>query len=115
MIEIRKSLRTLQVRFPSLLDFKFSARRAVLNSLRQPFERDFAVLGGLRLRPGESFIDVGANRGQSIDAIRLYHPHSIIESFEPNPVLCDRLRKQTMRDPNVRLHQCCLGDEQGEF
>jgi hypothetical protein len=106
--QAKKAIRTWQTLFPGLVDLKFDAQRLLRNSLRYPFERDFRalpqVLGNLGRPP--LVVDIGANRGQSIDAIRLTYPDAEIHAFEPNPVLFERLRRRYASDATrVRLAQ----------
>jgi FkbM family methyltransferase len=49
-------------------------------------EPDFRALTKLNLTTGSLFIDVGANCGQSIAALRSLFPGCAILAFEPNPI-----------------------------
>ena len=78
---VKKLLRTLQTNFPYLLDTKFTLMRLYRNKLGIPFEKDFHAL---QLFPniGEVlFLDVGANRGQSTDAILMQTKNSRVQLF----------------------------------
>jgi FkbM family methyltransferase len=59
---------------------------------------------------GQVLIDVGANRGQSIDAMRLYHRDTPIHAFEPALRLADRLSKRFAGDHALTLHRVGLAD-----
>ena len=102
--------RDIQSRFPGLLDAKANVQRYLRRLHRRPFEREYAILAALR-QGGGDFVDVGANRGQSIDAIRLYHPDALIHAYEPNLSLLERLRKRYSSDCRLVLHGFGLGDE----
>ncbi len=112
---LRTLVRTVQVRFPWIPDLKASGQRAVRQALRRPFEDDFRALRQLGLPAGSRCLDVGANRGQSIDAIRLCADSPVIDAFEPNGLLAARLQRRFARDPSVTVRNVALGDEPGTF
>jgi len=105
--------RDLQSRFGYLLETKTKLQRLIRKIRKMPFEAEFDVLK--YLTPGNRCaIDVGANRGQSIDAIRLYHPKAEIISFEPNKGMFDRLMDLFSEDENLALHNLGVGKEDYE-
>jgi FkbM family methyltransferase len=108
-------VRTLQVRFPALLEFRHVAQRTYLRAVRRPFDDDFRFLSTVRFAPDELLIDIGANRGQSIDAVRLYHPGQRIVAFEPNPNLATKLRRRFGNDSGLVIQNFGLGDKSGDF
>jgi len=109
-------LRALQTRFPALLESKCWVQRRWRLLTRQPFEADFTALRALPPpAPGQVHLDVGANRGQSIDAIRMLRPGATIHSFEPNPILADRLGRMFTRDRGVAINRFGLDDRTGAF
>jgi FkbM family methyltransferase len=110
-MNFKKLIRTLQVEFPFLLDLKFAVMRYWRAVLRRPFERDFAALPLLRPPQGAEFLDVGANRGQSIEAIHMVCPQVIVRAFEPNVLLFDKLRSRFGDCSWVRLENVGLGAE----
>ena len=91
-MSIKKALRTLQVEFPFLLEWKFRSMRALRRVLKRPFEADFAAIPLLSPPAGALFLDVGANRGQSTDAILMLNPGARVVLFEPNRQLFERLQ-----------------------
>ncbi|MEQ8434680.1 MAG: FkbM family methyltransferase [Oceanicaulis sp.] len=107
-MHVSAHIRALQSRFPALVDAKASAQRFMRRTLRTPFETDFRFLAYWRPAPGEVFIDVGANRGQSIDAMRLYHPDALIHAFEPNPHLALSLARLFEDDAALAVYRCGL-------
>ncbi|KAA5803528.1 FkbM family methyltransferase [Alkalicaulis satelles] len=109
-MHVSAHIRALQSRFPALLEAKAGAQRLMRRALRQPFEADFTLLSRWTPEPGEVFIDVGANRGQSIDAIRLYHPDALIHAFEPNAHLAAQLARVFARDGALAVYACGLGE-----
>lgn len=106
---MKRILRSLLVHAPALGDAKAGAKSAVLKALRRPFEPEFRVLSRLAAAPGEAALDVGANRGQSIDAIRLFQPAIPIIAFEPDEKLAARLRARLSGDPSIAVHGFGLG------
>lgn len=107
-MHVSAHIRALQSRFPALVDAKANAQRFMRRALRTPFEADFRFLAHWRPAPGEVFVDAGANRGQSIDAIRLYHPDALIHAFEPNPHLALALARLFEDDPALAVYRCGL-------
>src|SRR6266699_2559349 len=70
------------------------------------------------LRPGDTFVDVGANIGLfTLIAARLVGPQGRVLSFEPTPETFARLTKnvQTNRLENVSCQQLALSDRAGEM
>jgi len=112
---IKKAIRTMQTCFPSFLELKFKLQRVKRFIMRKPFEEEFAILKAVVLNGNEQFLDIGANRGQSIEAIRLYHAHSKIVGFEPNPMMYAKLSKAVRFDTNIVLHNFGLSDDAGRF
>ncbi|MBL4853778.1 MAG: FkbM family methyltransferase [Robiginitomaculum sp.] len=108
MILPARIIRDLQSRFGYLLDAKYGAQRFVRKLRKTPFESEFAILKHLSPN-GRSFVDAGANRGQSIDALRLYRPGAQIFSFEPNKALFDKLVSRFKNDKNLELNNMGLG------
>jgi len=76
----------------------------VRRTLRQPHEGEFRALPRLVDR-ARLCVDVGANRGQSIDALRVLG-YSRIRAYEPQAVLARRLRHRYPRSIDVRAVGC---------
>ena len=114
-MELYPYYRAIQSQFPALLSLKTYLQRTSRQIRKRPFEVDFELLARLKVVPGECALDVGANRGQSIDAIRLYLPDIEINSFEPSESLADRLRTRAVRDKALHVHQFGLSNEESEF
>jgi FkbM family methyltransferase len=108
-------LETLQVHFPPVRALHDLVLQMYLRTRRLPFDHDFQCLARIEFAPDEVMIDVGANRGQSIDAMRLYHPGQPIVAFEPNPNLAVKLRNRFQNDDKLVIHNVGLGDTAGEF
>jgi FkbM family methyltransferase len=70
------------------------------------------------LRPGDTFVDVGANEGMmTLLGARLVGPSGHVISFEPNPVSRGILESNLERNriASVELHASGLGDQAGEL
>jgi FkbM family methyltransferase len=109
-----KVIRTLQSRFPMARTAKENIQRLVRRTLRIPHERDFEILGLIDFTD-RVFVDVGANRGQSIDSAKVIRPDVRIVSFEPNPLLSKRLSRIYGNDPSITIREVGLSDIPGEF
>ena len=108
---MKKLLRTLQVHFPHLLDKKFTLMRQFRNRLGIPFEKDFNALSLFPDVDGALFLDVGANRGQSTDAILMKRKDIRIHLFEPNKLLLENLKSLFGGNEGIVIHNFGLGDE----
>ena len=68
------------------------------------------------LKPGDVFIDIGANIGYlSTIGAGFVGKSGQVHSFEPVPQYFQRLEKMAMMNPDYRIevNQCALGEEQG--
>lgn len=72
-------------------------------------EDDFGYFSRYR-GEGRTFIDIGANCGQSILSMRAVAPDTRIISFEPNPALFQQAQKVAKRLGNAIVHECGLGE-----
>ena len=108
---MKKLLRTLQVHFPYLLDIKFTLMRQFRNILGIPFENDFNALSLFPDIEGALFLDVGANRGQSTDAILMKKKNIRIHLFEPNELLFKKLKGICGAKEGIVIHKFGLGDK----
>ncbi len=68
------------------------------------------------LRPGDGFVDVGANIGTyTLLAASLVGPRGSVDAFEPSPVAAGRLRESVTLNQlsNVCVHETAIGDANG--
>jgi FkbM family methyltransferase len=68
------------------------------------------------LRPGEAFIDGGANIGTySLLAAKVVGPGGRVDAFEPDPLAAARLRENIALNHlrNVQVHEAALSDDPG--
>ncbi len=109
---MRALARMLQSYFPVLQDARFEGERWLRRRLHAVHDRDWRAFGNLRIADGE-VLDIGANRGQSIDSFRVMWPDVRIISFEPNARLAARLQAEFAGDPHVRIEAVGLSDRAG--
>jgi FkbM family methyltransferase len=83
------------------------ARRSTSNELEPLLQR---VLRALAV---DVFVDVGANRGQTVDLVRALGYLGEVVSFEPTAAVFDDLRRDHAADPCWRGHNMALGQEPG--
>lgn len=106
---LRKAVRTIQNAFPDLVEVKnefYHWSRTRFGLLHDP---SFAVIARLPRRADDLFLDVGANRGQSVLSLRRLRPDAAIVSFEPNSAMVRWLEQRFGDDPDWRLIPCGLG------
>ena len=97
---VRKVIRSGLVHFPWLVDHKTRLQYGMHRLLHRPSEVEFLALEGL-LSPGDLCLDLGANHGQSIDALKMLSFPVRVIAFEPQPNLYRRLLKRFGSDPDV--------------
>jgi FkbM family methyltransferase len=83
-------------------------------TLHIPFEEDFNALPLFPDFRETLFLDVGANRGQSTDAILMKTNNARIHLFEPNQYLCEKLKHLFYKNKRITLHDFALGDQNKE-
>lgn len=62
-----------------------------------------------------SIIDVGVNKGQSIDFFLKIYPNAIFEAFEPNSKLFVYLQEKYKINKNIRLHNFGVSNIKGKL
>jgi FkbM family methyltransferase len=65
-----------------------------------------------KLHPNIIF-DVGANRGQTVRALRAHYPDAVIHAFEPVSSTFTHLRNRYNAEASVRLNKLALGAQSG--
>jgi FkbM family methyltransferase len=61
-----------------------------------------------------TIFDVGANRGQFLDQLRIQYPQAAIHSFEPSPATFQKLSTKTAGMANVATWNLALGARTGK-
>jgi FkbM family methyltransferase len=112
---IRKVLLTVQSEASFITGAKESFYSHARHLLRIPHENDFKALKLIRSTSQECYVDVGANKGQSIESILLFKPDAQIVSFEPNPALAQKLELRYGSRENIRIVPKGLADSVGQF
>ena len=110
-----KALRTAQNYVPGAKLLKDAAYRRGRALLHVPHEADFYITRLISASPNETFVDIGANHGQSIESIRILCPHAGIVSYEANPRLAAKLTARYTREQNVVVRPLGLSDQAGTF
>lgn len=82
---------------------------------RVPHQNHYSALAYISTKPDQLFLDVGANKGQSIESIRLFKPNNPIVSFEPNQKLRKLLKERYAKSNNQKIEVFGLGDKPGSF
>ncbi|MCV7227511.1 FkbM family methyltransferase [Mycolicibacterium komossense] len=114
-MELKKAVRTAQTYAAPLVDIKAWGQRELRRIRHSPSDSCYRAFEKLPVATGRQFLDIGANRGQTIDSFRLYQKATPILAFEPSAVLVRRLVKQYSEDPAVTIHPFGLGHENGHF
>ncbi|MFM7349958.1 MAG: FkbM family methyltransferase [Erythrobacter sp.] len=109
---MRAIVRSLQTRVPGLWASKHGVYNRLIRHFGLLMEPEFALLS----RMGEIglVLDIGANYGQSIEAIRRCAAPRGIVSFEPISVLAEGLKRQ-YGGSQVSIEHCALADAPGEL
>lgn len=104
-------LRTAQTMVPGIRAAKFDSYNLATKYLGWRIDPEFHLL---RKMPGINLaVDVGGNWGQSILALQhVCNPQKII-SFEPNPVLAQRLMKKFATEESVSVLNQAVSEAQG--
>lgn len=113
-LHLKKALRALQVMIPGLQEARIAAHRKALNVLGRTWRPDVGALRFLDIKK-PVIVDVGANRGFSIDAFLMLKPEGQIIAFEPLPTLAAALSARYRMFANVTIHRCGLGSAAEEM
>lgn len=115
LLELKKAVRTAQTYAAPLVDVKAWGQRKLRELRRTPSDACYRAFQRLPIQIGQQFLDIGANRGQTIASFRLYHPSSPTVAFEPNPLFARRLARQFGHDQALTIYPFGLGCQDGHF
>jgi FkbM family methyltransferase len=96
---------------------KSSLDHRLLHATEMEFERAELNLVNAILRPGMTFVDIGAHHGlYTLFASRLVGRKGKVVAIEPSPRERARLRKNLLLNAttNVKVESCALGSAEGE-
>jgi FkbM family methyltransferase len=110
MLGAKKLLRSLLVFAPGLQDARFKAEARFIRAFRRPYQPEFEGLRALRLRD-PLILDVGCNRGISIETILAMRPDARVVGFEANSLLAADTKRWFAADPRVEIRPVGLGNE----
>jgi FkbM family methyltransferase len=111
----KKIFRTIQINFPFLQDFRFAFQRYMREVTDTTSEPDFDALRLMRGMDNALAVDVGANRGDTIQAIKMRTHNMKVMAFEPNPLVFSRLHKIYRNRTDVKLFNFGLSDQDDIF
>lgn len=112
---VRRIVRSALVHAPGLYDYLSAQRRFVwMDRLGRVHDPDLLVLPRLVRGPRPLVVDVGANYGQTVLAIKRLLPGAQVVSFEPNPAAVLVLRRLQRRFPDLRVEAAGLGAQDDE-
>lgn len=111
----KKHIRQLQFWFPVILQLREKFEVKARNLLNLPFDPDFQILQFFPEVPQSIYADIGANSGQSINAIRVYRPEVSVHAFEPNTELFDQIQEEYGQEENVNCYNFGIGEGSSEF
>lgn len=114
-MELKKAVRTAQTYAAPLLELKTWSQRTYRELVRIPSDPSYQSFNSFPLAADRQFLDIGANRGQTIASFRLYQATYPVLAFEPNPLLAERLRQQFAHSDLTTIHPFGLGFEDGVF
>ncbi|MBN1886766.1 MAG: FkbM family methyltransferase [Thermoflexales bacterium] len=112
----RQAIATKKVRGKVNFKFDFSLDRAVEVMYVDRYELEMLRLLRRLLKPGDTFIDAGANIGYiTAYAASLVGPKGQVHSFEPVLAYYDRLADVARLNPDygIYVNNCALGDCEG--
>jgi len=112
MLSLRRYIRSAETYFPSLHDSRFACERALRRAFRVPHDSDWYAFRLLKIGSG-NILDIGANRGLSIQSFRTMLPGRRIIAFEPNKHLADILKSAYRRSVGVEIRATGLSDCHG--
>lgn len=106
-----KLIRTLQSELYFLKEGKDAAYYHFRKLMRQPHEGEFEALRFVPEGLPGSFLDVGANHGQSLESIKLFKPNAHVCCFEANRALAEKLQQRYPDRADIEIMPFGLADQ----
>jgi FkbM family methyltransferase len=110
MPPLKPYTRALYAQFPTLYRFKQRIEQPILRWLGMSSEPDYRAFKLFRNRRDLLFLDVGANAGQTINALATYGWQCRVEAFEPISSLAERLSREQAKNPRITVHNFGLSN-----
>ena len=103
-------IRNLQTYFPGLQDARFATQKKLRSLTGTYYEEDYSFFK--YFQNIQTYLDIGANRGDTIHDVSRLLPDAKIIGFEPNVSLYEKLIKQTSSNKNVKIHNTGLANSE---
>lgn len=107
---MKEILRAIQTRLPFLHDFRFMLKLKLMKIRSKPHENDFNAIEKFKPEYDEVFVDIGANRGESILSMRIKNKNVKIIAFEPNVLVFKKLKTAFEESEKLELFNYGLGN-----
>jgi len=115
-MSLKKIFRTIQVNFPKQQDLIARVKQMGLNFINKPHEDAFKALQLFDRINNRLFVDIGSNRGQSINSMRLFTDKKTkIIAFEANPELSEKLERRYKGDQTIKIFNYGLSSSEGDL
>jgi FkbM family methyltransferase len=110
---LRRLYRSHAYLYPGLFGWQQGMSVRWRNATGKFGEDDFRALMRMPLSASSLFVDIGANRGQSINALRTMFPGCRIVAFEPNPTPFRQAAAALGRSNGSEIHNIAIGHKNG--
>jgi FkbM family methyltransferase len=110
---LRQLYRSHAYMYPTLYLWQQGISVRLRNATGKFGEDDFRAIARMPLTASSLFVDIGANRGQSINALRTIFPGCRIVAFEPNPIPYRQAAAALGRGNGSEIHNIAIGHENG--
>lgn len=109
-----RMLRSIQSYFPMVDSIKSTLRWNYYRLTKNVAEPEFAVLRAI-LPSRPICIDIGANRGLTIQSLLNICPLATIVGFEPNTILVKQIARRFASNLNVKIINAGIGEREGSL
>ncbi len=117
MPSIKDIIRNWQTYVPFLHDIRYDIQFAWRKIKGQAHEADFELLSQISIPPGMDILDVGANRGESLQSLLIVSriKNNQFYSFEPHGTIFKKLKSRYGEHKGISLRNYGLGEKKGNF